>query len=267
MGNSPKFLHRVRGLSGQAGQASPSESIPMNTGPTFSHAYGGTYAPQPSAPVAPSRGTSTHEAFISAVRDAVAARIIDADNRARLLGAKVVYGVGSLGSSVRGVCYYGAWSGTDAFIEVAAIAQQDFWQIAGTTIHECAHAVAGHAAGHGKDWKAVCKQFGLADAAAAGQHYEAASFDPEMLALIESLPKPDEGKPTLGSLGVQPRMGGIPGKCPAGRGSRGGKVGGKGSGSRLRLFICACASPVRVRVAHDTFEATCKVCGTDFVRG
>lgn len=240
----------------------------MNTGPTFSHSFGGTYAAAPqTAPVA-TRGTSTHEAFISAVRDAVAARIIDADNRARLLGAKVVYGVGSLGASVRGVCYYGAWSGTDAFIEVAAIAQQDFWQIAGTTIHECAHAVAGHSAGHGAQWKAVCKQLGLADASAAGQHYEAGSFDADMLAIIEALPKPDEGKPTLGQVGtVQPRQGGMPGKCPAGRGSRGGKVGGKGSGSRLRLFVCACASPVRVRVAHDTFDATCKVCGADFVRG
>lgn len=234
----------------------------MVGGDGFSH-----YSPAASTPSEPVRGTATHEAFISAVRDAVAARIIDTDNKARLLGAKVVYGVGSMGASVRGVCYYGAWSGTEAFIEVAAIAQADYWQIAGTTIHECAHAVAGHGAGHGAAWKAVCKQFGLADAAAAGQHYEASSFDAEMLAFIESLPKPDEGKPTLGTAGVQPRMGGTPGRCPAGKGSRGGKVGGKGSGSRLRLFICQCASPVRVRVAHDTFDATCNVCAQPFVRG
>lgn len=28
-------------------------------------------------------------------------------------------------------------------------------------IHEIAHALAGHAAGHGAEWKAVCKQLGL----------------------------------------------------------------------------------------------------------
>jgi len=37
-----------------------------------------------------------------------------------------------------------------------------------------------------------------------------------------------------------------------------------GAGSRLRLYVCAC--PVRVRVASDTFDATCNVCGHEFTR-
>lgn len=37
---------------------------------------------------------------------------------------------------------------------------------------------------------------------------------------------------------------------------------GKKPGSRLRLWECGC--PVKVRVASDEFEATCKVCGKDF---
>jgi len=35
-------------------------------------------------------------------------------------------------------------------------------------------------------------------------------------------------------------------------------------GSRLRLFECQCAPPVKVRVAHDDFDARCNVCVADF---
>lgn len=40
----------------------------------------------------------------------------------------------------------------------------------------------------------------------------------------------------------------------------------KRKGSRLRLFVCGCAKPVRVRVARDEFHARCNDCLADFRR-
>ena len=37
-------------------------------------------------------------------------------------------------------------------------------------------------------------------------------------------------------------------------------------GSRLRLYECGCQPPVKVRVAHDTFQARCLTCGGVFVQ-
>ena len=37
-------------------------------------------------------------------------------------------------------------------------------------------------------------------------------------------------------------------------------------GSRLRLYECQCASPVKVRVASNEFQAKCLRCGGDFTR-
>ena len=40
----------------------------------------------------------------------------------------------------------------------------------------------------------------------------------------------------------------------------------RGERSRLRLWLCACVPVVRVRVASDTFDATCNRCGSAFTR-
>lgn len=40
-----------------------------------------------------------------------------------------------------------------------------------------------------------------------------------------------------------------------------------GPGSRMRLWICSCEKPVKVRVARDDFRAHCDVCGAAFIRG
>jgi len=45
---------------------------------------------------------------------------------------------------------------------------------------------------------------------------------------------------------------------------RGSKSRGAGSGSRLRLWICDCQKPVKVRVASDDFRATCGLCAQPF---
>lgn len=54
--------------------------------------------------------------------------------------------------------------------------------------------------------------------------------------------------------------------CPLGIGTRGGKSRGAGSGSRLRLWVCGCDEPVKVRVASDDFRATCERCASSFTR-
>jgi hypothetical protein len=38
------------------------------------------------------------------------------------------------------------------------------------------------------------------------------------------------------------------------------------AGSRLRLWICGCSNPVKVRVASDDFQATCNRCNCAFKR-
>src|SRR5215470_6291569 len=101
----------------------------------------------------------THEAFIHAVRAIVLPRVADESHRARLADAKLVYGAGH-GMGARGVTFYGAWAnGTPGhdFLEVCAAGEETTVQIAGTTIHELAHCLAGHAAGHGAIWKGACR--------------------------------------------------------------------------------------------------------------
>jgi len=39
-----------------------------------------------------------------------------------------------------------------------------------------------------------------------------------------------------------------------------------GSGSRLRLWVCDCAKPVKVRVSSDDFRAHCDLCNAAFKR-
>jgi hypothetical protein len=218
--------------------------------------------------------TMTREGWIHQVRALAVALVTSESSRERLLAAKLVYGAGSRG--VRGVCYYGAWqaSGPDAveFIEVAATGEESLVQLAGTTIHETAHVLAGHGAGHGPVWKAACKALGLVHAEAAGQCYTPDHFAPSLWTGIEALPVPTDGKPVFRSgFGAGLPLA-KPRPCPMGVGSRGGRSRGTGSGSRMRLYVCAC-TPDRaagitnkVRVAADDWQATCGRCGTAFAR-
>jgi hypothetical protein len=68
---------------------------------------------------------------------------------------------------------------------------------------------------------------------------------------------PSDGRPVLSRR---------PGPCRQGIGTRGGCSRGIGSGSRLRLWICNCNPPVRVRVARDAFRAVCQDCRCAFKR-
>jgi len=208
---------------------------------------------------------TTHEQFIHAIRRIVARRIADVAARERLLAAKLVYGGGQ--SGIRGLCYFQAWKKDAAqdFIEVAAMSQESLVQIAGTTIHELGHCLAGFSHGHGAGWKGACKVLGLSTAHAAGQSYSPDDFAPEVWAAIEQLPRPSDGAPSFRGLGAAPRQK----PCPLGIGTRGGRSRGKGSGSRMRLYHCGCpeGTPGRkIRSATDELDATCNRCGQKYQR-
>lgn len=217
---------------------------------------------------------TTREDFIHAVR-AAALRLgsLTSEERAHLAGLKLVYGSGA-GTRARGVTYFGAWRNGDPealngeLIEVCAFGEENLVQLAGTTIHELAHALAGHAAGHSDAWKTACARLGLRAVRAAGTEYRAAMFAPALRTVLAALPAPTDGKvtvwsnlpprPTPGAKAAQPRP------CSQGIGTRGGKSRGKGSGSRLRKHACECG--VIVRAARDVLEAHCDLCGSVFTR-
>lgn len=201
------------------------------------------------------------EEFIHAVADIVLDRQPnDVKERCR---ARLSYGAGAPG--LRGVTYYGRWSdpGTDEpipFVEICALGEEHPIQLAGTTIHELGHVLAGFGAGHGKAWKDACRQLGLRHVRAAGTVYSFACFDPDIRHIVSQLiEKLKEGRPANGFLTV-------PRPCPMGIGTRGGKSRGKGSGSRLRKWVCECEKPVIARVASDDFKAHCDCCGSAFKR-
>ena len=219
-----------------------------NSGDGFAKPF---YAPDPPKPA------QTHEAFMAAVRDAALARL-NGDAAVRVRAAKMVYGAGAV-RGAKGFTLYKGWDASHAFVEVAAGLQTTPEGIAETVLHELAHVVAGYEAGHGKEFKAAAAVLGLLNASPFAAPVP--EFDAAMVATLAGIPTPTDGKPTLTGLDVPPPT---PKACPAGKGTRGGKRGGKGSGSRLRLYVCGC--PVRVRVASDTFLATCDTCGQKFAR-
>lgn len=135
---------------------------------------------------------TTHESFILIVRDLACARLNDDHARNRALAAKIVYGSGASGT--RGVCYFNAWAQEAAcdLVEVCAFGEESPLQLVGTTLHELAHVIAGHAAGHGTAWRAAAAQLGLRQALAAGQTYEPRHFDPAFLDQVKTLNPPNE---------------------------------------------------------------------------
>lgn len=209
----------------------------------------------------------THEDFICAVREIAVRRLADTAGCEQLLGAKLVYGSGSRGAP--GVCFHGAWQNGVAhdLLEISAAGEENAIQLAGTTLHELAHCLAGPEAGHGVAWKEAAACLGLVDAVAAGQEYDAGSFTADVWKEVRALPSPSDGTPVFdrvvhhGFRFVTRRR-----ACQAGAGSRGGRSSGPGSGSRLRLWICECGPPVRARVASDEFAALCLRCQSPFKR-
>ena len=208
----------------------------------------------------------THEQFIHAVARAAIMRLPEAE-RAAFDHVKLAYGAGAPG--LRGVTYYDRWGKPDAkapFVEVCAFGQESHIQLAGTTIHELAHVLAGWGAAHGKEWKDACARLGLRAARAAGHRYMMAGFAPDIRDTIARLPVPDDGAPVAWLYGAPGTATPKPKPCGAGIGTKGGKSRGTGSGSRLRKFVCDCEPPVIVRASRDELDATCNCCTGLFKR-
>lgn len=220
---------------------------------------------------------NTHESFIHSVRNAALAYAAPLDpagelrpnanltmeERQQLSASKLLYGIFP---GVRGVTFYGVWKGPQPeVIEISAVGEESWVQLAGTTIHELAHVLAGHGAGHGADWKAKARQLGLRLPKAAGMEYKLAYFAPALRMLIASLPHPSDGTPDFLKGVHVPRSSARP--CSAGVGTHGGKSRGPGSGSRLRKFICQCTPPIIIRASRDQLDCTCNLCHTVFARG
>jgi hypothetical protein len=220
----------------------------------------------------------THETFVQSVA-ALAIGRLPLEQREAFAGLKLTYGYGSAG--VRGVTYYDRWQcgatkGLKPFVEIAAGSQEGLAQLAGTTVHELGHVLAGHKAGHLKPWHEACDALGLRRIKAAGTNYVPAMFAPDLREAIAALAVPTDGTPVrrqggdlaalLGFLAMMPAAGGTGRTCMTSRGSRGGTSRGPGSGSRMRLYHCGCEPPIKIRTARDELDATCNCCGSGFHR-
>jgi hypothetical protein len=215
--------------------------------------------------------TFTHEMFIHRVAEIACSKLSTTD--ASICGnIKLAYGAGPDGT--RGVTYYNQWGKADTqapFVAINALHQESLVQLAGTTIHELGHVLAGWEAGHGPDWKAACEKLGLRRIKAARTEYIWSMFDKDIRTLITQLPKPTDGEPISlwYGLKVGKRKSG-PKPCTAAIGVRGGTSRGVGSGSRLRLFECKCDEVglrvKKVRIASDEFNCTCNDCNNLFFR-
>lgn len=203
----------------------------------------------------------THQEYIERVAELALSQL--PANEREQCQAHLTYGAGKRG--LRGVTYYGAWqNGSDEpipFVEICAFGEENPIQLAGTTIHELGHVLAGFGAGHGKGWKQACEKLGLHGCKAVGNHYTLDQFEPSLREKIERLTSPTDGMP-IGARENGAANGSKP--CPMGIGTKGGKSRGKGSGSRLRKWVCECPKPVIVRVSSDDFKAHCDHCNQAF---
>lgn len=215
----------------------------------------------------------THEAFLHAVRRlAVARHTLTDPERAKLESAKLVYGAGER-NGTRGVCYYEAWEGKPSerhpFVEVCASGEESVTQLAGTTLHELAHVLAGAKSGHGPAWKLEASRLGLRHAIAAGQHYVPADFAQDIRFALFYLSIPTDGRPALSTglsfFGLPITRRTNPAACPLGIGTRGGVSRGAGSGSRLLKVVCPSGCGYNVRVTRKWLTVGAPICPTDNV--
>jgi hypothetical protein len=207
----------------------------------------------------------THEEFVTAIADVAAAKLSSADQD-KVRAVKLCYGNAPDGT--RGITYFDRWNAKPGeavpFVAINALHQESIVQLAGTTLHELGHVLAGWEAGHRKEWHEACDRLGLRCVKAAGTNYTWAHFAPDIRNAIVRLPRPVDGaplplvaRPNGAAMHIKP--------CGAGFGTKGGKSRGAGSGSRLKLWECGCVPPMKVRVARPDFDATCNCCDSPFV--
>jgi hypothetical protein len=212
--------------------------------------------------ISSSNGKLSHEAFVHAVA-ALGVGMLTSEDAATARKAKLTYGAGA-GTGARGITYFNRWLNDKAeqahFVEICAMGESNPVQLAGTTLHELGHVLAGFQAGHGKGWHEACGKLGLRAIRAAGTAYMPAMFHPRIRATIAQLiTQLGDGRPMSEIYGSAVPTGK---PCSAGIGTRGGKSRGVGSGSRLRKYTCTCGQIIRA--STDELDATHNSCGTKF---
>lgn len=200
----------------------------------------------------------THEQFVHSVAQLGVELLKDETDKTQVAKIKLTYGAGLAG--LRGVTYFDKWLNDKAeqahFVEICAHGEENSVQLAGTTLHELGHVLAGFQAGHGKEWHVSCRKLGLRAIRAAGTSYCMAMFAPSIRSAIAILiERLNDGYPSQAGQGV-------PRPCTMGIGTRGGKSRGAGSGSRLRKYVCQCGQILRA--STDDLDATHNPCGTLF---
>lgn len=105
--------------------------------------------------------------------------------------------------------------------------------VLGTLLHELVHASVGCQFGHRKEFSQAAKRVGLDGPPTA------TVVGPALVPLLQHFVS-QVGPYPHAAIAVRPKE----------------KV-----GSRLRLYECECAPPVKVRIASDEFQATCHRCG------
>lgn len=179
-----------------------------------------------------------HETYIAGVRDiAITHATLTDEERERLNNCQLLYGMG--GGSYRGMTAYNTWNEEHATVEIAASGEESWLQLAGTTIHEYGHVLAGQGAGHSSEWKNAAERLGLRRAMASGMRYSLAALAPDVREAVERLARSiSDGNPSFMRNAAFRPAGSAMRVCTAGHGTRGGTSRGVGSGSRLRKVEC-----------------------------
>lgn len=196
----------------------------------------------------------THEQYVQEVRRLTIDRALERatigdDGASRLRNVKLLYGLGLRGG-YRGVTVYGTWTnghGPADCVEITAVGEESWLQLAGTTVHELAHVLTGSGSGHSEAWRDACGLLGLRRAKAAGMRYSLAALDPVLRARVYALAQTlADGSPTFLQV-ASAIVARTPRPCSAGYGTRGGTSRGTGSGSRLLKVSCStCGYVARV---------------------
>lgn len=179
----------------------------------------------------------------------------------KLRGTELLYGAGN--SGLYGQCLYDKWirDGIQDVIEVSAFCAGTPVEMWCTVAHELSH-VGARGKGHDAVWKAFARKLGMQNPRAAGPA-RIEDLDADLVAVLKQIPLPTDGEPICdepGGVAEKTRK-----SCTAGIGTREGKTRGPGSG-RLRLWICDCDRPKKVRIASDDFHARCLICFSLFRR-
>jgi hypothetical protein len=207
----------------------------------------------------------SRKGYLRAVMQVIACsdRLNEAE-RNKLLATEMLYGVSDPG--VYGMCLYDKWyrDGVQDVIQISAFFGESPVEKWITIAHELAHVLAGRGTGHNQAWKMAARRLGLANPKAQGIGC-IGDLDTDLVTVLQAIPLPTDGQPICdewsGTQNTRQKTSG----CKVGVGTRNGKSQGPGSG-RLRLWICECDRPYRVRLASDHFNARCQNCGALFKR-